>query len=174
MDCSYSGSSSELLQEEGVYFDYNFIKKDFEQKEFYFTGQFLPYIVGISNDKNGCLKVLSKVEFDYGIASSSPYKSDLVYQAAYPYSWPYDNGLCFWALSTLDLKEDCLRTGIKYLNLCSKSYIKSGHLWETYNAIIDEIAQKKEYPNNEMMGWTAGIYEWIYEYVSRNLIDENR
>lgn len=155
-------------KEFGVYFDYNFVRGEFEQTNMYFTGQFLPYISGISTDKKGCKKVLSKLEFEFGIASTSPYESSLSYQAAYPFSWPYDNGLCFWALSTLGLKEDCLRTGKKYLDLCSNSYLKAGHLWETYNAIVDEVAQKKEYPNNEMMGWTAGIFEWIYSYVEKN------
>lgn len=155
-------------KEEGVYFDYNFIKGKFEQTDFYFTGQFFPYIVGLSKDKDACLKVLKKVEFKYGIASTSPYISNLSYQAAYPFSWPYDNGICFWALSTMSLKDDCIRTGKKYLDLCSNSYLKAGHLWETYNAIVDEVAQKKEYPNKEMMGWTAGIFEWIYNYIKEN------
>lgn len=152
----------------GVYFDYNFIKGKLEQTDFFFTGQFFPYIVGISKDKNSCLSVLSKLEFQYGIASTSPYNSEINYQAAYPFSWPYDNGICFWALSTLGLKEDCIRVGKKYLDLCSNSYLKAGHLWETYNAIVDEVANKKEYPNKEMMGWTAGIYEWIYNYIKEN------
>jgi len=154
--------------EQGVYFDYNYVRGEFEQTDFYFTGQFFPYIVGISNDQKGCLKVLSKLEYTYGIASTSPYGGKISYQAAYPFSWPYDNGICFWALSTLGLREDTLRAGKKYLDLCSSSYLKAGHLWEAYNAIKDEVAEKKEYPNKEMMGWTAGIYEWIYDYVNKN------
>lgn len=157
-----------FVKELGVYFDYNFAKGQIEQTEFYFTGQFFPYIVGISKDKDACLKILSHLEFEYGVASTSPYKADVIYQAAYPFSWPYDNGITFWALSTLNLKEDCLRAGKKYLDLCSNSYLRAGHLWETYNAIVDEVANKKEYPNKEMMGWTAGIYEWIYDYFIRN------
>ena len=155
-------------EKDGLYYDYNFVRGELEQTDFQFTGQFFPYIVGISTDKDACKLLLNKVEFEYGIASTSPYVADVSYQAAYPYSWPYDNGICFWALSTLGLKEDCLRAGKKYLSLCSNSYLKAGHLWETYNAIVDEVANKKEYPNKEMMGWTAGIFEWIYEYVVRN------
>ncbi|MCQ2742117.1 MAG: alpha,alpha-trehalase [Bacilli bacterium] len=160
----------ELLycKEEGVYFDYNFKKNTFERTDLYFTGQFFPYIVGISNDRKGCSKVLSKVEYAYGIASTSPYGDKISYQAAYPFSWPYDNGICFWGLSALGMKENAMRVGTKYLELCSKSYMKAGHLWETYNAVVDEVASKKEYPNKEMMGWTAGIYEWIFDYISKN------
>lgn len=152
-------------KQENCYFDYNFVKSDFERTDIYYTGQFFPYIVGISSDKNGCKKVLSKVEYEYGIASTSEFDNVIGYQAAYPYSWPYDNGICFWALKILDLKDDVARMGEKYLHLCTSSFEKSGHLWETYNATIDEIAIKKEYPNKEMMGWTAGIFEWIYHYI---------
>lgn len=155
-------------EKENCYFDYNFAKGEFEQTDLYFTGQFFPYIVGINNDSKSCLKVLSNVEFEFGIASTNNFDNKCGYQAAYPYSWPYDNGICFWALKNMNLKEDAIRVGNKYLDLCSASYEKTGHLWETYSAIVNEIAVKKEYPNKEMMGWTAGIFEWIYNYIYIN------
>lgn len=154
-----------LLREDGLYYDYNFAKKEIQQTEFCFTGQFVPFIAGVSKDKKALITLLSKLEFAYGIASTEPYTSELEYQAAYPYSWPYDNGLAFWALKTLHLKEDAKRVGMKYLTACANSYTIAGHLWETYSAIEDGIATKKEYPNKEMLGWTAGIYQWIYNYI---------
>lgn len=151
---------------DGLYYDYNYVKGEIEQTELNFTGQFFPYIVGISKDKNAAKKLLSKLEFEFGIASTTPYDdSVLKFQAAYPFSWPYDNGITFWALSTLGLTEDATRVGIKYLNQCADSFMDSGHLWETYNAIEHGVAKKDEYANDEMMGWTAGIYQWIFDYV---------
>lgn len=153
---------------DGLYYDYNFIKKELEEHDLYFTGQFFPFIVGISKDQEACKYLLSKLEFKYGIASTNEFDNVIGYQAAYPYSWPYDNGICFWALTKMNMKDDIVRVGYKYLNLCANSYLKAGHLWETYSAIIDEVAQKKEYPNKEMLGWTAGIYEWIYFWLIEN------
>lgn len=155
-------------EKDGLYYDYNFVKGELETTDFNFTGQFFPYIVGISNNEEKCRYLLSKVEFEFGIASTSPYKSHIEYQAAYPFSWPYDNGITFWALTNMNMKDDALRMGKKYLDLCSNSYLKAGHLWETYNAVVDEIANKKEYPNKEMLGWTAGIYQWIYYWIKEN------
>ena len=157
-----------LLQEDGLYYDYNFTKKEIQTREFCFTGQFVPFIVGISNDKKAAKKLLEKVEFEFGIASTGPYKSHIEYQAAYPFSWPYDNGLAFWALTKLGMKEDYERVGQKYLEMCSNSFVNDGHLWETYGAIKPGRAEKKEYPTTEMLGWTAGIYQWVYYFLFEN------
>lgn len=156
-----------LNKEDGLYYDYNFVKKDFQQLEFSFTGQFVPFFTGVSSDKKALKHLLNKVEFEYGIASTGKYTSPYVYQAAYPYSWPYDNGLAFWALKEIGMEEDIQRMGMKYLTMCANSYTIAGHLWETYDATKDGIAEKKEYPNKEMLGWTAGIYQWIYYYLNK-------
>ena len=157
-----------LLDKDGLYYDYNFVKKEIEQKEFNYTGQFVPFIVGLSNNKEALKLLLSRVEFEYGIASTGKYVSNLEYQAAYPYSFPYDNGLAFWALTKLGLKEEYERVGKKYLEMCSRSYTKDKHLWEAYDATKPGRAEKKEYPNTEMLGWTAGIYQWIYYFLFEN------
>ena len=154
-----------LLCEDGLYYDYNFVKQEIQQRDIYFTGQFVPFITGLSKDKGALKVLLSKLEFKYGVASTSPYDSKLEYQAAYPFSWPYDNGLAFWALTKLGLKEDIKRVGTKYLEMCSSSFVNDGHLWETYGAIKPGRAEKKEYPTTEMLGWTAGIYQWIYYFL---------
>lgn len=152
-------------KEDGLYYDYNYVRNEIQDKSLRYTAQLFPYIVGISTDKEACKKALSCVEFEYGMASSTPYESNLSYQAAYPYSWPYDNGITFWALTKLGLEEDAKRVGIKYLNQCADSYMESGHLWETYNAVEHGVANKKEYANGEMLGWTAGVYQWVYYYL---------
>ena len=157
-----------LLSDDGLYYDYNFVKKQIQQKEFNFSGQFVPFIVGLSKDQKAAKILLEKVEFPYGVASTSPYQSNIEYQAAYPFSWPYDNGLAFWALTKLNMKEDYERVGRKYLEMCSNSFVNDGHLWETYGAIKPGRAEKKEYPTTEMLGWTAGIYQWIYYYLFEN------
>lgn len=157
-----------LNKEDGLYYDYNFVKGEIVQTEFCFTGQFMPFITGVSKDKKACQYLLSKVEFDGGVASTGLYDSDIEYQASYPFSWPYDNALAFWALTTLGLKEEYTRVGTKYLNQCANSYMETKHLWETYSAITGDVASKKEYANGEMLGWTGGTYQWIYYYLFEN------
>lgn len=156
-------------KEEGIYWNYNFVKKDIEQKDFHYCCQLLPFVFGLSKDKKALLNLLSKLEYKYGVAETEKYPFKYDHQGAYPYSWPFDNCYAFWALVNLGLEEDAKRIGIKYLEACSNSYLASGHLWEVYSAISDGIAEKKEYPNAEMLGWTAGVYQWIYYYLFKGV-----
>ena len=153
----------------GLYWNYNFVEKKIEQQDFHYAGQFLPFIFGLSTDKKALLGLLCKLEYAYGVAETEKYPFKYEHQSAYPYSWPFDNCFAFWALSNLGLKDDAKRVGIKYLEMCSNSYIASGHLWEVYSAVTDGIAEKKEYPNAEMLGWTAGFYQWIYFYLFKGV-----
>lgn len=149
-------------EKEGIYWNYNFVKKDIEQKDFHYCCQLLPFVFGLLKDKEAFKKLLSKLEYAYGIAETEKYPFKYDHQGAFPYSWPFDNCYAFWAATNLGLKEDAMRIGMKYLNMCANSYELSGHLWEVYSAVEPGIAKKKEYPNAEMLGWTAGIYQWIY------------
>ena len=152
-------------KEEGLYWNYNFKEKKIEQKDFHYAGQFLPFIFGLSRDNKALLRLLSKLEYQYGVAETEKYPFKYEHQSAFPYSWPFDNCFAFWALTKLGLEKDAERVGIKYLEMCSNAYLISGHLWEVYSAISDGIAEKEEYPNAEMLGWTAGVYQWIYYYL---------
>lgn len=154
-----------LLNKDGLYYDYNYVKDALVQTNFNYTGQFMPFITGMLKDKEALRYLLSKVEFDGGIGSTAPHNIKLSFQASYPFSWPYDNALAFWALITLDLKEEYTRVGTKYMNQCANSFMDTGHLWETYDALTGGIAVKKEYANGEMLGWTGGTYQWIYCYL---------
>ena len=55
--------------------------------------------------------------------------------------------------------------------MCSSSFMEAGHLWEAYDATKPGRAEKKEYPNTEMLGWTAGIYQWIYYYLFKDSLN---
>ena len=151
----------------GLYFDYNFVKGEFEQTNFHFTCQWLPFIIGLSTDKKACKLLLSKLEYEFGCATTEKYEFKFDHQGAYPYSWPFDNYYAYRSLMNCGLKEDAERVAMKYLTACANSYTKTGHLWEVYSAIVDEVATKNEYPNAEMLGWTAGVYQYFYNELKK-------
>ena len=152
-------------KEEGLYWNYNFVKKEIEQKDFHYACQLLPFVFGLLKDKKSFKNLLTKLEYKYGVAETEKYPFKYDHQGAFPYTWPFDNCYAFWAAVNLGLEEDARRIGFKYLDMCALSFELSGHLWEVYNAVSPGIAEKKEYPNAEMLGWTAGIYQWIYDYL---------
>lgn len=153
---------------DGLFYDYNFEKEELQQTDFNFTGQFWPYFSGVNKDKEACLRLLKNLEYQYGIAATSPHPYPYEFQAAYPFSWPYDNFFAFNALKELELVEDAIRVSLKYMTNCANQFIASNHLWETASAIVDTVAEKNEYPNTEMLGWTAGVYQMMFDYVKKH------
>lgn len=151
-----------MLGSDGVYYDYDFETKRIFREDYCFTGQFMPFITGLSKNKDAAKKILSRLAFAKGIASTQiDEKETIPYQAAYPYSWPYDNYLAYWGLKEAGLEEESKKVGLTWINNVASTYIATGKLWETYDPLNGGRAIKKEYPANEMMGWTAGTFSSI-------------
>lgn len=156
-----------LLQKDGLYYDYDYEKKTL-CRPVSFTGQFMPFITGLSKDASALRLLLSKLLFAHGIASCE--KDEQVpydFQANYPYSWPYDNYLAFWALRTLHLDREAGEVARRYVDNLASVYASTGLLWETYDAVKGGIAEKSEYPSQEMLGWTGGTYELMYAFLEK-------
>jgi alpha,alpha-trehalase len=153
-----------LLGEDGLYYDYDYVNR--KRSNLRCSGQFMPFITGLSHNKKACHDLLMSLLGEGGIFSTvKETGSSLPYQAAYPYSWPYDNYLAFWALTTLGMEEDALEVAKRYLTTLAKNFHETGRLWETYDGRDGSIAKKAEYATQEMMGWTAGSFERMYAYL---------
>lgn len=153
-----------MLGEDGVYYDYDFSSGRIFRSDYCFTGQFMPFITGLSKNKDAARKILSRLEYPFGIVSTQKDEKEAIpYQASYPYSWPYDNYLAYWGLSSLGLKEEARRVGEAWVKNLAYTFKATGKLWETYDPLKGGRAEKKEYPANEMMGWTAGTFSAISE-----------
>jgi alpha-galactosidase len=156
-----------LLSPDGLYYDYNFAKK-IKVRPFCFTGQFMAFITGLSHDNKALHLLFKKLLMPHGMTSceqdpSVPYD----FQANYPYSWPYDNYLAFWALTTCGLDKEATLLAQRYLANLAGVYSSTGLLWETYDAVNGGIAHKSEYPATEMLGWTAGSFEAMYDFLKK-------
>lgn len=153
-----------MLSEDGLYYDYDFSSKKIFREDYCFSGQFMPFITGLSKNKDAARKLLSRLSYPYGIVSTQKDENEKIeYQAAYPFSWPYDNYLAYWGLKELGMLEEAKEVGLRWLKNLSMTYKNTGKLWETYDPFIGGRAKKKEYPANEMMGWTAGGFSSICE-----------
>ncbi|HAS56832.1 MAG TPA: hypothetical protein DCR94_06360 [Firmicutes bacterium] len=151
-----------MLKEDGLYYDYDFDNGKIFREDYCFSGQFMPFITGLTQNKEGVKKLLSRLSFKYGITSTQKDEKETIeYQAAYPFSWPYDNYLAYWGLKELGLEKEAKEVGMRWLINLSSTYKKTGKLWETYDPFNGGRAKKKEYPANEMMGWTAGGFSAI-------------
>ena len=145
------------------YFDYD-VKND-KIKVFYTIASLLPYAYGISSDKEECRRVLSHLETEKGILTSEKVETECIYQWGYPNMWPNLVYFAFKALDSLSLVEEAKRISMKYTKAVEDEFNRCGKLWEKYDAVSGEKAKVNEYSETEMMGWTAGVYVVLDDYL---------
>ena len=126
-----------------------------------------PYAYGISSDAEGLKKVLGVLECEHGV-TTAPYRGEDVYfQWDYPCMWPAATCIIYKALKCLGLYEDATRIAQKYNCTVENNFVKTGRLWEKYDAVTGGIGQSAEYDTPEMMGWTAGVYVYFDEELKK-------
>lgn len=123
----------------------------------------LPFWAGISNDKDVLLRILKKLEYPYGIAACEKTDENFAGQWGYPNMWAPLVWFAFYALKAVGAPEEAGRIGKKYLFTVEDCFANTGKLWEKYDAVNGGKATANEYTETEMLGWTAGVYNDIYE-----------
>ena len=127
----------------------------------------LPFWAGISNDKDVLLRILKKLEYPYGIAACEKTDEDFAGQWGYPNMWAPLVWFAFYALKAVGAPEEAERIGKKYLLTVEDCFANTGKLWEKYDAVKGGKATANEYTDTEMLGWTAGVYNDIYEEINQ-------
>ena len=150
---------------QGIYLDYNYVDGKFS--EITSAVSVYPYAYGISEDKVGLKKVIKPLEFERGITVAPFRGKEIYFQWDYPCMWPAATCIIYMALKRLGLIEDAERIAKKYMAAVDDSFIKTGRLWEKYDATTGGIGQSFEYDTPEMMGWTAGVYVYFDEELKR-------
>ena len=127
----------------------------------------LPFWAGISNDKDVLLRILKKLEYPYGIAACEKTDEDFAGQWGYPNMWAPLVWFAFYALKAVGAHGEAVRIGKKYLLTVEDCFANTGKLWEKYDAVKGGKATANEYTETEMLGWTAGVYNDIYEEINQ-------
>lgn len=152
-------------EEKRIYLDYNHAEDWLSPIPS--AASFWPYFMKVApKDRvDGLKNILNILEAKYAILTAV--KTEENYQWGYPNSWAPCNFGAVIALLNYGLKEDALRIAKKYTSLIEANYEKTGGLWEKYNAETGTTDVVNEYDMPEMMGWTAGVYQYL-----KNLIKE--
>ena len=148
-------------KQQGVYLDYNFADDSFST--IISAVSVYPYAYGLSTDKDGMKKILALLECENGITVTPNRGKDVYYQWDYPCMWPAATCIIYKALKRLGLNEDAKRLAKKYNTTLENNFVKTGRLWEKYDAVSGGIGETAEYATPEMMGWTAGVYVYFDE-----------
>ena len=149
----------DLKDKDGLYYDYNFVTG--KRSEINCSAQFMPFFAGLLNDKKVFNRLIDRLFMSYGVVCVEKVPSDTVYQWGYPNSWAPDNYLAYVAAKACGEEEKAKEIADKYLNTVADAFEKTGRLWEKYDGVHGGVATVNEYDVPEMLGWTAGDFEYF-------------
>ena len=118
---------------DGIYLDYNM--ETGKHSEILSAVSLYPYAFGVSNDKDGALKVLKHLELPFGLSACEKRDDNVFYQWDYPCMWPAATCLAYIGLKNIGLDVDAKRIAEKYVNTVRNIFDETGRLWEKYDAI---------------------------------------
>ncbi|MBR7133653.1 MAG: alpha,alpha-trehalase [Clostridia bacterium] len=147
-----------LLADDGVFYDYNYT--DDSLMKLASVACFYPMYCGLATkeEAESIVKLLPRLETEFGIATCE--KNDIkgVYQWDYPNGWAPMHIITAFSLLKYGYKDDALRIAKKFNSLVEKCYSQTGNMWEKYNVEAGNAEAKAEYETPAMLGWTFGAY----------------
>lgn len=150
---------------DGVFYDYNFISG--ERSDVVSAAQFF-LLLGNAVSRSqarGIVRSLAVLEYPHGISACEKGDYPYVYQWSYPNGWAPLQYVTVRGLDNYGYTEDARRIARNYVDLLTESYTKTGSLWEKYNVDEGNLNVGDEYKMPTMLGWTAGSYVWLTEYL---------
>ena len=155
-----------LKGKDGLYYDYNFVTG--KRSEINCSAQFMPFFAGLLNDKKVFNRLIGGLLHKNGVVSVEKTDDRIAYQWGYPNSWAPDNYLAYVAAKACGEEEKAKEIADKYLNTVADAFEKTGRLWEKYDGVHGGVATVNEYDVPEMLGWTAGVFEYFLKGKTEN------
>jgi len=142
----------------GAYCDYNFVKDT--KNDIVCAACFLPYFYGFARTDSNISYIYQTLKCKGGIVSCQDTGSR-EYQWGYPNIWASHQCFAYIALTRNGKSAEAEELRQNYVQLLSSVYEQTGALWERYDE--NGAAADLEYPTQQMLGWTAGIYRYFVE-----------
>ncbi len=143
-------------ERKGIYLDYNFVTK--EHSSLITAVSLYPFALGVSNEKERAFRVLPYLEMAKGLSCAEKHPGPVFYQWDYPTMWGETTLMAYLALKNVGALKEAQRIKEKYMETIERQFLKTGRLWEKYNA-LDGSIMNVEYVAPPFMGWTAAAYQ---------------
>ena len=145
-------------EETGIYFDYDFVLG--KRSGVICAACFLPWFYGFGVGRDGLNTVFDRLFSGKGVYACQDV-GDRSYQWGYPNIWAPHQYFAYEALRRSGLEAQASRLANGYVGLLAEVFAKTGCLWERYDE--KGVAPSLEYTTQEMLGWTAGVYDHFYK-----------
>ena len=152
---------------DGIFYDYDFVSG--MRSDVVSAAQFFLLLGKAVSCRHarGIVQSLRVLEYPHGISACEKGDYPFVYQWSYPNGWAPLQYVTVRGLDNYGYTEDARRIARHYVDLLTESYDKTGTLWEKYNVDEGNLNVGDEYKMPTMLGWTAGSYVWLTEYLKK-------
>ncbi len=159
---------------DGIWYDYNFVTG--ERSDVVSAAQFFLMLGEAVSRRHArqIVKSLSVLEYPHGISACEKGDYPFVYQWSYPNGWAPIQYVTVRGLDKYGYTTEARRIARNYVDLVTESYDLTGTLWEKYNVDEGNLNVGDEYKMPTMLGWTAGTYVWLTEYLGKGLPINNK
>ena len=79
--------------------------------------------------------------------------------------WPPLILIAFDGAIKINNEKKATELALIYTKTVEKEFAKTNKLWEKYDVNIGSRSILNEYSETEMLGWTAGCYNVLYDYL---------
>ncbi|NOZ61248.1 MAG: alpha,alpha-trehalase [Calditrichaeota bacterium] len=155
-------------EKEKIFSDYDFVNKRHSQIASLATFAPLWAEIATHEQAKAVAGNLGKFEFDFGVAVCENSESKIIYQWDFPNGWPPIFYLTIAGLEKYNFHEEARRIAEKYLTVVAKNFQETNALWEKYNVTDGSVNVKDEYKMPSMLGWTAGVFVFCYNFLFGN------
>ncbi|MFN8253854.1 MAG: alpha,alpha-trehalase TreF [Ferruginibacter sp.] len=144
-------------EEEGCFFDYNFITQK-QELHFNLSTVFPLFFNAVTNEQAAAVALLVKNKFLHpGGLITTIYKTGQQWDA--PNGWAPLQWIAYRGLKNYRFNELAVSIKNNWLQNCEKVFAATGKMMEKYNVMDTNVAAGGgEYPNQDGFGWTNGVY----------------
>lgn len=160
----YEKMTKLMRGEDGIYYDYSYAEG--KRSAVRSAASFFPYFVGMCETDAGVDVLLDALELPFGVQASERV-GDTVFQWAQINGWPCLQLVAVEGLLRVGRPTDAMRIAGKYVRAVEQTFAKTGKLFEKYNLLVGSADAVSEYGTPEMMGWTAGVYLALQDYLQQ-------
>ena len=158
-----------LKGEDGVFYDYHLEKE--MRTSIASAACFYPLYVGMATQEEAeaVLRILPRVEMEYGVAACEKCDVPGNFQWGYPNGWPPMQRIVVEGLLRYGFREEAMRIAKKYVDLVERCFEQTGHFWEKYNVVEGNVEVVDEYKMPAMLGWTFGVYYGFCKLLGKEI-----
>ncbi len=153
-------------KETGLYFDYDY--QNGQITRIYCVACYLPFAFGLTCEKTAINALNEKLINAYGVVSCQEVEAEKeIFQWGYPNAWAPHQYWAYAANKQVGNDQTAKEIARKYLDNVASVFEKEGKLFEKYDAVSGGKATVNEYGLPEMLGWTAGVYNYFFEEIGK-------